>query len=407
MLNTPWFHSIFLAFSICLSASASTDPAGVFPGGTWSTATPRSQGIDPAGLHKALDYLHANAPGGGTDEMVVVRNGRLIWAGPGADNVHGIYSCTKTFTSTVLGVLATDRILNVEDYAVEYLPTLDDRYPEYARIRLSHLATMTSGYDSVMGDGWTFYRTDPARHLEHVLSYTTPGRPLFPPGTSFKYHDPAVHLLGAILTQAAGKPLQQVFKDRVADPIGMREFTWSDYGRRDGITFNNPAGTPGKGQGGVRCSPRDLARYGLLYLNRGNWNGRQILDASFVDKATSTQVPAELNTPYFDLTGRYGFFWWTNGLKPDGVRPWPSAPPQTFAAHGAGRNFIFVIPPWRLVVVRLSPAPPDGIDTATVTDSVWEQFFSHLKTAIEVEDPPSVAAESTHRRPSGRSVPGR
>jgi CubicO group peptidase (beta-lactamase class C family) len=281
----------------------------------------------------------------------------------------------------VLGLLATDKVLSVDDYAVKYMPSLDDQYPEYAKIKLSHLATMTSGYNSIMGDGWKFYESDPSKHLKCVLSYTTPGPPMFPAGTSFKYHDPGVHLLGYILTKVTGESLEQVFRKRIANPIGMKQFKWSNYGSRDGVLFNNPAGTPGKGQGGVYSSPLDLARYGLLYLNKGNWNGRQILDAAFVERATSTQVPAEVETKYFDLTGRYGFFWWTNGIKADGERPWSSAPPKTFAAHGAGRNFIFVIPEWRMVIVRLSPAPGGRIQEGSV-GGVWEQFFSRLKRAI-------------------------
>jgi CubicO group peptidase (beta-lactamase class C family) len=205
---------------------------------------------------------------------------------------------------------------------------------------------------------------------------------MFPAGTSFKYHDPAVHLLGYILTQVAGESLEQVFRKRIANLIGMKQFIWSNYGNRNVMLFNNPAGTPGKEQGGVYSSPLDLARYGLLYLNNGNWNGRQIMDAAFVARATSTQVPAKVETKYFDLTGRYGFFWWTNGIKADGERPWPSAPPKTFAAHGAGRNFIFVVPEWRMVIVRLSPAPGGRILEGSVKKGVWEQFFSRLKRAI-------------------------
>jgi len=377
-----WF-CFCCGFFVCLPVGALENKALIFPGDTWQRAVPESQGIDPAKLYEALDNLYANAGGAGTDETVIVRNGYLIWEGPEANNVHEIYSCTKTFTSTVLGLLATDGVLSVDDYAAKYLPSLDSQYPEYAKVRLSHLSTMTSGYDSIMGDGWKFYEKDPSKHRECVLSYTTPGPPLFPAGTSFKYHDPAVHVLGYILIKAAGESLEQVFRKRIANPIGMKQFTWSNYGSRDGILFNNPAGTPGKDQGGIYSSPLNLARYGLLYLNNGNWNGQQILDAAFVERATSTQVPAEVKTKYFDLTGRYGFFWWTNGIKADGIRPWPSAPPKTFAAHGAGRNFIFVIPEWRLIIVRLSPAPGGRVQEGGMKESVWEGFFSRLKGSIQ------------------------
>lgn len=374
--------SLLALVCIALFARCGTGETHVFPDDHWQTATPASQGVDEQKLQTALEYLQANASGVGTDEMVIVRDGLLIWQGPAADNVHEIYSCTKTFTGTVLGLLATDGRLSLDDYAVSYLPALADRYAEYGRIRLCHLASMTSGYDGAMGDGWPFYSTDPNRHLECVLSYTRPGPPMFEAGTSFKYHDPPVHVLGFILTKTTQRSLEEVFRRRVADPIGMKHFAWSDYGYRDGIRFNNPAGTPGKDQGGGRSNALDLARYGLLYLHQGNWNGVQILDAAFVLRATSNQVPAGLKTPHFDLTGRYGFFWWTNSVRADGTRPWPSAPPRTFAAHGAGRNFIFVVPEWRLVLVRLSPEPPSNAAAGSVSEAVWDQFFARLQLAL-------------------------
>jgi CubicO group peptidase (beta-lactamase class C family) len=373
-----------LAFvCIALFASSGAGEARVFPDSQWQTASCAGQGIEEKKLIAALDYLHAHAGGVGTDEMVVVRNGFLIWQGPAAENVHEICSCTKTFTSTALGLLADEGKLGLEDRAVSYLPELDDDYPEYGRIQLHHLASMTSGYDGVMGDGWRFYRTDPNRHLEHVRSYLTPGPPMFPAGTSFKYHDPGVHLLGYILTRLARRPLQDLIEQRVAEPIGMRHFSWSDYGTRDGLLFNNPAGTPGPGQGGIHSNALDLARYGLLYLREGRWKNAQVLDPNFVARATSNQVPAEIQTPYFDLTGRYGFFWWTNGIRADGTRPWPDAPPRTYAAHGAGRNFIFILPEWQMVLVRLSPQPSDDTSGGTVSESVWNEFFTRLRSAVE------------------------
>jgi len=370
-------------FWICLLAYSSERQTLVFPSEAWQKVTPASQDFNTDKLHKALSYLHENSDGAGTDEMVIVRNGYLIWEGPDANKIHEIYSCTKTFTSTILGLFITEGILTCDDYAVKYSPSLDDQYPEYAKIRFSQLATMTSGYDSIMSDGWKFYETNRSKHHEHVLSYTTPGPPLFPAGTSFKYHDPAVHILGYILTKTAGDSLERIFRKRIANKIGMKQFSWSNYGYRDGILFNNPAGTPGKNQGGIHSCARDLARYGLLYLNNGNWNGKQILKPSFIKRATSTQVPAEMNTKYFDLTGRYGFFWWTNGKTADRTRPWPSAPAKTFAAHGAGRNFIFVIPEWNMVIVRLEALSRLSFRG---TDNILNTFFGKVADALDEQD---------------------
>jgi len=377
--------SLILALFICIlfGVSAAAKEATIFPANEWQTASPESQGIAPDNLQNALDYLKSQSGGAGVDEMAIIRNGYLLWKGPGADKVHELYSCTKTFTSTILGLLAADGVVGIDDFAVKYMPALSSKYPEYAQIKLSHLASMTSGYDGAKGDGQQFYETDPSSYLDCVLSYLVPGHPMFIAGTSFKYHDPAVHLLGLILTKAAGKPLEQVFKERIADPIGMKHFSWSNYGYREGILFDNPAGTPGENQGGVSSNALDLARYGLLYLNQGNWSGKPLLASSFVERAVSAQVGADIPTKYMDLTGRYGFFWWTNGVQKSGKQPWSSAPPKTYAAHGAGRNFIFIIPEWNMIIVRLAPAPGGLVPIGSVRESVWEEFFSRLKGGVK------------------------
>ena len=122
-----------LCFTLLVCTAAPICAVGkssvVFPGERWQTATLESQGVDATKLCDALDYLHANSDGIGTDETVIIRNGYLIWQGPDANNVHEIYSCTKTFTSTVLGLLATDGVVSVDDCAVEHLPQLNRYLP--------------------------------------------------------------------------------------------------------------------------------------------------------------------------------------------------------------------------------------------------------------------------------------
>jgi CubicO group peptidase (beta-lactamase class C family) len=268
--------------------------------------------------------------------------------------------------------------------AVKYLPSLDDEFPEYRHVTLRQLATMTAGYDGALGDGWKFYASDRPKHLEHVLQYLQPGRPLFDPGTSWKYHDPQVHLLGYLLTKVSGKPLEETFRERIAEPIGMKHFAWFNLGTRDGVLFNNPAGTPGinqrgENQGGVCSDARDLARYGLLYLAGGKWDGKTLLDPRFVAQSGSNQVPKNFGPKG---GGHYGLYWWTNGERLDGTQPWPQAPPDSYSARGAGRNAIFVIPEWNMVIVRLSPAPGGFDPRKNVPPSVWEEFFVRLAPAV-------------------------
>jgi CubicO group peptidase (beta-lactamase class C family) len=377
----------------CASVSMPHDQ--VFPGKKWEKRPPEYTRVDPLILENALQYLSTNSGGCGTDEMVIARNGYMIWEGPGKDNKHQIYSCTKTFTSTVLGVLATRQKLDIDDLAVDYFPELDDGdsgQAVYNRVRFRDLATMTAGYLGAANNCWSLHLQ--GLHDESyqcTQTYTIPGKPQYLPRTKFSYRDPNVHVLGYILTKIAGRSLAEVFREAVAEKIGMMNWDWSDYGYRDGMFFNNPAGTPhidhakemNEVQGGVWTTPKELARLGLLYLNNGNWDGEQILDSVFVKAAISNQVPAELPAIGTDLAGRYGFYWWTNGIRKDGTRPWPSAPPHTAMAHGYSRNFCMVIPEWNMVIVRMSPISGSGVPKNG--DELWESFFNLLTPGISIK----------------------
>lgn len=349
----------------------------VFPGEQWCETSPESQGLDSAKLAAAAAYMHRHFGSDGAKELAIVRNGCLVWKGPDVDAYHNVWSCTKTFTSTVLGLLIADGKCRLDDLAVTYLPRLDDRHPLYAGIRLRHLASMSSGYKGYLAD------VTPEQPWGDPMAYLEPAEPLFEPGTRVQYHDHQVFVLGAILTHLAGEPLEALFKRRIADPIGLTHWDWGVSGEVDGIELNNAAGTPSKAPG-IQITARQMARYGHLYLNHGNWNGKQLLPPSFVREAGSNQVPGAGASRF--LHGRYGLYWWTNDVMPDGKRPWPAAPPGTYAAHGRGCNYCFVIPAWNMVVVRMGTA---AIGTIAEQDVLWNAFFTRLADAMGSTPPPA------------------
>jgi CubicO group peptidase (beta-lactamase class C family) len=343
----------------------------VFPAADWPQQPPESQGVDPVKLAAAVAYMDQHFQPDGANRLVVVRNGYVIWKGPESDACQEIYSATKVFTSTVLGVQIGEGKCTLDTLAIEHLPELDDQFPAYAKIRLRHLASMTGGYKGKVANV-----TDGQRWGDPVVYVTTPAAPAFEPGGSqIDYNDHDVHLLGRILSRIAEEPLKTFFARRIAEPIGMRRWDWGINGVVDGADHHNAAGTPTlQGNGGVRTTPLELARLGLLYLNRGNWNGEQLLPADFVDAAVGTQVPADLpGRSRSRFSGAYGFYWWTNGMMAHGQRRWPSAPPGTYTAHGYGANFCFVIPEWNMVLVRLGTAPVKG------EEALWDKFLGKLR----------------------------
>ncbi|MEA3226205.1 MAG: serine hydrolase, partial [Planctomycetota bacterium] len=325
---------------------AATSEAMVFPGDDWKQARPEAQGIDSAKLKEAVSYIESNSGSDGVKELVIIRNGYMIWKGPDIDKMHGVWSLTKSFTSTALGLLIDDGKATLDTLAKDYVPSMAATYPD---ITLRHFTTMTSGYYAV-GDKTTgSYKHGPSR-----TPFKPAETPLFqPPGSRYAYWDSAMNQFANVLAHIADEPIETLFKRRIADQIGMdnSKWDWGDFGKVDGIVIN---GGSGNGSKHVFISARELARFGHLFLNRGKWKGKQLISAAWVDAATKAHVPASM--PLEELSGAdgrgtYGYNWWANGIKADGRRKWPDAPVGTYTASGYNNNDMFVIGKWNMVIV--------------------------------------------------------
>jgi CubicO group peptidase (beta-lactamase class C family) len=370
-----------LVFAVVVAprnVARSAEPPMHFPGEEWEVVSPREEGLDSERLTAAVDYLKANAGRNGVSELVIVRRGRIVWQGDRATTVHGVWSCTKSFTSTALGLLIDDGKCSLESRAADWVPELKERYPA---VTLRHLTTMTSGYRAV-GDA------EATGSYLHGPSSTPfqPAEPLFPPGEKYAYWDSAMNLFGLALTRVAGESLESLVRRRIMDPIEAPRDEWSWGTREDpeGGRVNSGSGNAG---GHVKTSARTMARFGHLFLNHGRWNGRQLISADWVTQATAVQVHASLpdGHPPSNIPGSgcYGFNWWVNGTKPAGQPKWPDAPSGTFAAIGHNNNRMWVIPDWQMVIARL------GLDEADrkIDDAVANEFLKRVAGAIADGNP--------------------
>ena len=363
VLVTCWLSGIVAAAS----------QAMVFPGEDWQQVKPETQGLDSAKLEQAISYLKDNSGSDGVKELVIIRNGCMIWKGPNIDKMHGVWSLTKSFTSTVLGLLIDDGKATLDTLAKDYVPLMAATYPD---ITLRHFTTMTSGYYAV-GDS----TTGSYKHGPSPTPFKPAARPLFqPPGSRYAYWDSAMNQFANVLAHIADEPIETLLKRRIADPIGMNaaKWNWGDFGKVDGIVVN---GGSGNGNKHMFISARELARFGHLFLNRGKWKGKQLISTAWVDVATKAHVPASM--PLEDLSGAdgrgmYGYNWWANGVKADGKRKWPGAPAGTYAASGYNNNDMFVIGEWNMVIVRL------GLDQRdlAITDAIYNTFLEKVGGAI-------------------------
>jgi len=374
-----WGFLLGLLITLCLITFQAGDAFGqkmTFPGKDWEEATPESQGLDFAKLKEALDYLAENSGSDGIKEMVIIRNGYLIWRGDSIDKVHGVWSLTKSFTSTTLGLLVDDAKCTLDTLAMDYIPDMAKTYPAIA---LRHFTTMTSGYYAVGDKPTGSYVHGPSK-----TPFKPAHTPLFsPPGSRYAYWDSAMNQFANVLSHIAEEPIEELVKKRIADPIGMNpdNWNWGDFGEIDGIMVNGGSGNNNKH---IFISARELARFGHLFLSRGKWNGEQLISAGWVDAASSVQVPASMTLDELsgaDGRGVYGYNWWVNGIKADGKRKWPGAPLGTYSASGYNNNDMFVIPEWNMVIVRL------GLDQdeVPITDRIYSTFLEKVAQAIKPE----------------------
>jgi CubicO group peptidase (beta-lactamase class C family) len=367
-LTGPLFACLFAA----PAPAQEPTPRMFFPGKTWEFAEPQAEGLDAAKLAKAVEYLKANSGSDGVRELVIVRRGRIVWHGDNIDNVHGVWSITKSFTSIVLGLLIELMRCTLETLAAEHVPPLKNQYPA---VTLRHFTTMTSGYRAA-GDA------EAKGSYLHGPSATPfqPAAPLFAPGEKYAYWDSAMNTLGLALTRIAGEPLDAVLKRRIMDPRGAAPRQWK-WGVRKEVNLYVNSGS-GNAGGHVQISARELARVGHLMLNRGRWDDKQLISATWVEQATKVQVPANLANAHpkgkIDGSGQYGYNWWVNGTNQAGKRKWPDAPRATFAALGFNNNRLWVIPEWQMVIVRL------GQDEAQreINDAVSNEFLKQVGEAI-------------------------
>ena len=377
-----WGIFIMVTYSFCLIAGPFDRPAVassltmIFPEENWQETEPETQGVDSAKLKAAVSYLKDNSGPDGVKELVIIRNGCMIWKGTDIDKMHGVWSLTKSFTSTVLGLLIDDGKAALDTLAMDYVPSMAEVYPG---ITLRHFTTMTSGYYAVGDETRGSYKHGPSR-----TPFNPAKTPLFePPGSRYAYWDSAMNQFANVLTHIANEPIEDLFKKRIADPIGMdrTKWDWGDFGKIDRIVVNGGSGNNNKH---IKISARELARFGHLFLNRGKWKNKQLISVSWVDTATKAHVPA--STPLEPLSGAdgrgvYGYNWWVNGIKPNGKRNWPGAPLGTYAASGYNNNDMFVIPEWKMVIVRL------GLDQSefAITNTIYSIFLEKVGKAITEE----------------------
>lgn len=317
--------AIFLALIFVL-VSASDVPAGqaqsVFrtagwPTSGWQACPPEEQGVDSARLADGLMairerglYLHS---------LMIVRNGYALldasfypYDGKAA---HDVASVTKSIMTTLIGIAADQGLLRLDDPALSFFPgrKIAARDAAKERITLRHLAGMSSGLDcTAANDEQTLHEMERA---EDFVRFILDRKMIFEPGARFVYCSPGMHLLSAILQRATGMTALDFARRHLFTPLGIRDVIWPA----------DPQGVS-HGWGDIRLHPRDMAKLGLLWLNKGRWEDKQVVSAEWVEASVKRQVKTGRNDDY-------GYGWWITdedgayaaiGRGGQRVQVWPS-----------------------------------------------------------------------------------
>jgi CubicO group peptidase (beta-lactamase class C family) len=296
----------------------------VFPGDDWETASPDSQGMDAGKLDQARAWLESHRSKSG----LVVRHGRIVaeWYFGDARRTSkfAAYSTTKSLSSLATGLAIAEGQLALDHTVGRYLP---DAAPDPKKsITVKQLLSMTSG---VHNDSGINQRAD-------LFSYALKEVAMdFEPGSKWEYNNTGLSLLSPVFQKAVGRPIDEYFDAKVFVPIGIRSDDWT-WERREGYALP---------YSGCHLTSRAMGRIGLLVLNRGKWNDRQIVPSSWL---------AESVQPSQSLNPSYGYLWWNNTTK-----KWPGVPADAFAALGRWDNNILVAPSLDLVVIRQSDLEPE------------------------------------------------
>lgn len=258
--------------------------------------TPESAGIPSAAI---LAFVEASERAGcDLHSFMLVRHGRAIaegwWAPYAPDRPHMLFSLSKSFTSTAIGLAIAEGRLTLDDPVISFFPEdlprrLGQRWPA---VRVRHLLSMSTGH---LKD--TLERTQRLRHTHWVKSILEQAVRR-EPGTHFVYNNGASYLLAAIIRQVTGMNVREYLLPRLFEPLGIAEPTWETCPR--GINC---------GGWGLSLKTEDIARFGQLYLQKGLWNGARLLPEAWIEAATSVQI-ANGDDPNSDWAQGYGFQFW-------------------------------------------------------------------------------------------------
>jgi CubicO group peptidase (beta-lactamase class C family) len=363
--------------------------APVADAGGWRVATLRSVGMraEPlAELVRTLDAPPTDVHAPDIHGVLVARHGKLVFEqyfhGYDRATPHDTRSAAKVLATTLVGSVMRDHPqfrLDTPVYAALHVATDDD--PRKRAMTVEHLLTMSSGYDC---DDWDGSRPGSEDVIadEHpdvdVYDYTLRLPLEMAPGTQAVYCSINPNLLGKVVATVAGRPLLELFDERIAKPLQIDHY-WLNLQR---------SGEPYLG-GGVRLLPRDMMKFGQLMLDDGTWHGRRVLDADFARSSGAAHMELRDQNPpaWAHLRMRYGYLWWTVEY------PYRGRTVHAYFASGNGGQEVVVVPELDLVVATYGGNYADRAGWLMVRELIPKYVLAAVDEAGASATPRGVASE--------------
>jgi CubicO group peptidase (beta-lactamase class C family) len=312
-------------------------------------STPESEGISAQAIR---DFIEAVDRIDTLHSFMIVRHGKVIgegwWKPEAADKPHVLHSLSKSFNATAVGLAIEEGKLSLDDPVLKFFreDAPSDPSENLKAMKVRDLLTMTCGHDTEpkAASGGPSVK----QFLAHPVSHR--------PGTHFQYNTMGSYTLSAIVTKATGQTVLDFLRPRLFEPLGIDRPEWD----------SSPEGYSLGGYGLKLCT-EDIAKFGLLYLQKGKWNGKQLIPESWVEKATSKQVANDQEGHAkigIDWTQGYGFQFWR-------------CTHNAFRGDGAAGQLCVVIPQMDAVIAITADANNFQGEMNAIWDNLYPAFQAH------------------------------
>jgi len=316
MIKKYLLAALAMVFAHPLLCGAEGRGRDYWPTKEWRYSSPEKQGLNSSILENMEKYISNTLSA--TDSVLIVRHGYLLfekYSGRTSEEPKILMSVTKSVISALLGI-AIDKglVKSIDQKMMEFFPDIDSKSIDDSvrEITLRHLLTMSA----------------------NIHAYTAPNylRVLFEepltrePGKSFAYNDSDPQIISMIITKVSSLSAANFAREYLFKPIGVETYYWEELGDYS------------SGHSGLSLRPRDMARLGYLYLNKGRWDGKQIVSEKWINESTQNQISGLIAGEYADS---YGYYWWLDKVNEN----------KFYLAEGYGGQVIAVLPDLDIVFV--------------------------------------------------------